>query len=75
MIVPKNKAERKIYRQSCVDSYEQENAEVVERFSNIEDFYYSPHLGVWILKFKIGEDQEFETKQEMMDWLESEGQD
>lgn len=65
------KGEVKIYKNSCVASYEQENAEVAEYAPNVEDFYYSDHIGVWYLVFKDGEDMEFDTKQEMMDWIKA----
>jgi hypothetical protein len=50
----------------------QENAELAELYPNVEDFYYTDHLGVWILTFKVGDDMEFDTKDEMIEWLKSE---
>lgn len=69
---PKNNYERKLYKETCIASYEQENAEIVEHAPNVEDFYYTEHLGVWILTFKKGDDMEFDTKAEMMEWIKSE---
>ena len=62
------------YAQACIDSYEEELRELKDVYGlgNVKGFYYSPHRGTWILQFNIGEDQEFDTKKEMMDWIANE---
>lgn len=51
------------------EHYHQELEELRERFNNVTEFYYSTHRGTWILSFKKGEDQEFDTKAEAYQWL------
>jgi hypothetical protein len=69
---PKNSRERKIFKESCIASYIQEMQEINEWAPNVEDLYYSDHLGCWIATFKRGGDQEFDTKFEALKWIESE---
>lgn len=64
-------------RITAFDSHRQELNELQEIHGakNVTDFFYSEHRGSWILKFKEGEDQEFDTKQEMIQWIITEGDD
>lgn len=63
---PTNDTERRIFKESCISSYKQEMIEINEWAPNVEDIYYSDHLGVWIVTFKVGDDQEFDTKEELI---------
>lgn len=62
---------RTLYKEACVASYEQELYELREIYghNNVKAFYYSEHRGTWILQFDVGEDEEFETKEEMLERL------
>lgn len=56
-----------------MDSYKQEMREINEWAPNIEDLYYSEHLGVWIVTFKNGlDDNEFDTKEEALEFFRQE---
>jgi len=66
---PKNREERRIFKDTCIASYVQEMQEINEWAPNVEDIYFSEHLGVWIVTFKNGDDQEFDTKEEMLKFL------
>jgi hypothetical protein len=66
---PTNREERRVYRDSCIASYEKELQELQDMAPNVGGFFYSDHLGVWILQFKDGEDQEFDTKDEMIQFI------
>lgn len=59
--------------QSLFDSHQQEIDELAA--SNVEDFFYEKHAKQWRLIFKKGEDQYFDSKQEMLDWIRSDGND
>lgn len=67
---PKNRYERRVYRE-CLDAgYRQEMAEINEYANNIEDIYYSEHLGVWIVTFKNGfDDDQFDTKAQALEFI------
>lgn len=40
--------------------------------NNVEDIFYSEHRGNWIMTFKSGNDQEFDTKEEAIEWIKME---
>lgn len=65
---------KKMYRDACVDSHQQELKELKDQYgiNNVKDFYYSNHRGTWILCFHEGADQEFDTKEELITWLTTE---
>ena len=69
-----NKKKQRELIQALLDGYEAELDELSEVYgcTNVRHFYYSAHRGTWILQFNIGEDQEFDTKKEMMDWIANE---
>ncbi len=70
---PKNREQRKLFKESCEASYRQEMAEINELAPNVEDIYYSDHLGVWFVTYKSGlDDNEFDTKQEALEFIKSE---
>lgn len=59
------------YMQACVDSYEEELQELKDLYGlgNVKGFYYSPHRGTWIITFSVGEDEEFESKNDLIERL------
>lgn len=69
---PKNKQDRKTLLVALTASYIQEMAEINDYAPNVEDIYYSEHLGSWIITFENGDDQEFETKEEAIAWIKAE---
>ncbi len=69
---PANKEEEKIFIEGCIASYKQEMEEIEEFAPNVEDIFYSEHLGLWIVTFKNGEDMEFETRAELLLWINDE---
>lgn len=70
---PKNRYERKLFRESVEAGYRQEMAEINEYAPNVEDIYYSDHLGVWIVTYKNGiEDDEFDTKEQALEFIRTE---
>lgn len=71
---PTNKVERKVYEVSCVASYEEELREIQDYAPNVGGFYYSDHQGSWTLQFIKGEDQEFDSKDEMIQWIKDESE-
>lgn len=72
---PKDIEELKVLMNTLIDSHEQELLEIKEDMgnNNVDDFYYSDHRGTWILTFIVGDDEEFSSKEEMMEWLRTEG--
>lgn len=62
---------KKDYLLMLQEAHEAELQELKEEYGipNVMDFYYSSHRGTWILKFHVGEDDEFDTKQEMIEWI------
>lgn len=73
MIEPKNRVERRTFRDSLDASYRQEMEEINEFAPNVDDIYYSDHLGAWFVTWKNGNvDNEFDTKQEALDFIRSE---
>lgn len=72
---PKNRTERTIFRDSCIASYKQEMREIEELYPNVDDIFYSEHLGAWIVTYKNGlDDDEFETKADALEFLRTESQ-
>ena len=68
----RTRAENIMYRQACVDSHEQELTEIRDWANNVKDFYWNEHRGTWIVQYKNGlEDDEFDSKDDMMKFLES----
>jgi hypothetical protein len=68
----------KIYLDCLISAHEQLLLEIQEEYgcNNVNDFLYSEHRGTWIVSFKNDlKDEEFETFEEMMKWLETEGAD
>lgn len=71
---PENKEELKTLMASLLDSYGQEMEEIKEYAPNVEDIYFSDHLGSWIVTYKDKRlrDDEFETKEQALEFIKSE---
>lgn len=72
---PKNNTERRVFKDGCIASYKMEMLEINEWAPNVDDIYYSDHLGRWIVTFKYGDDQEFDTKEDVIEFLKSDAND
>lgn len=64
---------KKVFNQGCIESFNQELDELRELYGeHILDFYYSEHLGEWILRSEndTHDMKEFESKAGLLEYLE-----
>jgi hypothetical protein len=66
------KGEMEIFRDTCIASYRAELTEIQSYAPNIGGFFYSEHRGSWVLQFYRGDDEEFDTKVDLVNRISDE---